>query len=155
MLTDVVFGEVFEYNASLVSNPQLIEGIIDNYFDGSSEALWDVIAEWYNPNEGTWIPLSYNASTIVANGDSATYTITWDISKDLEFVDAMYENSYEYLPLRINEATSTDLWGSWGTFGTYNDWQPIVISESSGFLDISVYKFDNSTGWEIDSVFFV
>jgi len=94
LLTDVVFGHVFEYNASLISNPQTIEGIIDNYFQGSSEALWDVIAEWYNPNKREWIPLAFNSSTILANGDSATYTITWDISKDLSFVNSMYENRY-------------------------------------------------------------
>jgi hypothetical protein len=151
LLTDVIFGQVFGYNASLISNPQNIEGVIDNYFEGSSESLWDVIAEFYDPNLRDWVPLAYNASTIIANGDSATYTITWDISKDLSFVKSMYDYNYEYLPLRINEATSSDLWGSWGLFsGGSQNWQPVVISESSGYLDISAFEFNDVTGWELD-----
>ncbi|GAI93047.1 unnamed protein product, partial [marine sediment metagenome] len=126
----------------------------DNYFQGSSESLWDLIAEFYDPNLREWIPLAYNASTIVANGDSATYTITWDISKDLSFVNSMYDNKYEYLPLRINPSTSSDLWGSWGLFsGSSNDWQPIVISESASNLDISAFEFNDITGWELDNSF--
>ena len=152
LLTDVVFGQVFEYNSSLTSNVQSIEGIIGNYTLGSPEALWDVIAEWYDPNKKDWIPLAVTSSTIISAGDTADYSITWDINKDTSFVDSIYNNNYEYLPLRINEGDSSDLWGSWGVFsGSSAEWQPIVIGESGGDLDISIFSFNDITGWELDS----
>ncbi|NVM54331.1 MAG: DUF2341 domain-containing protein, partial [Candidatus Helarchaeota archaeon] len=146
LLTNLVFGHVFEYNSSLPSNEQELMGVIENYF-GTTE-VWDVIAAYYNPLEKAWVPMATDPTTILSNG---SYTITWDINEDLSFINSMYNFSYEYLPMQVAPAQGSDLWGSWGTFSASEEWKPIIISEVTSNLDISVYKFDTVNGWELDS----
>ena len=145
LLTDVLFGEVFAFNVSDLSNPHTITGVIENYFDGSSETLWDIIMEYYDPTVNRWVPLALNSTTIVANGDSADYEIVWDISRDRDFIASLYDREfrYEYLPLPVAYPSDSDIWGSWGTFGNSSLWQPLVLQEAGGAIDISIYNFDS------------
>ncbi|KKN12641.1 hypothetical protein LCGC14_1014410, partial [marine sediment metagenome] len=145
LLTDLVFGHIFDYNFTALSNEQEIGGIIENFFGTTN--IYDVIAEYYSPLERQWIPLSTDSATILSNG---TYSITWDINRDVSFYLSMDDYSYEYLPLQVVPPSSTDLWGSWGVFSDNMTWQPIIVSEINDNLDITVYEFDNETGWEID-----
>ncbi|MFW9873228.1 MAG: LamG-like jellyroll fold domain-containing protein, partial [Candidatus Thorarchaeota archaeon] len=147
LISNLVFGEILDYNASALSNEHILDGIIENYLQGSSTSLWDVIGEYYDPLQKTWIPLATDSATIQTDG---SYEITWDIDRDESFIASMYNFSYEYLPLQIASATSSDLWGSWGTFSD-DTWRPIIVSDASSNIDISVYKFDHLNGWEIDT----
>ncbi|MFW9970897.1 MAG: LamG domain-containing protein, partial [Candidatus Odinarchaeota archaeon] len=151
LLTDLVFGHIFEFNMSLNSNEQTIKGVIEEYLDGSTATLWDVIIEYYSSEYREWIKLATDPATIVAQGNSANYSITWDINEDLGFLEGMYDLEYGYLPLQIAPKTQADLWGSW-IFDS-NEWKPIIISKSGLNLDITVYKFNGTGGWIIDSSF--
>ncbi|RLI94609.1 MAG: hypothetical protein DRO90_01760, partial [Candidatus Altiarchaeales archaeon] len=150
LLTDLVFGEVFKYNATAINNINEINGTIMDLFDTASMNLWDVVAEYYDPDKLEWVPLYLNSTSIVLNGSDANYNLVWDINSDSEFHESMREFKYNFLPLEVAKLTSKDLWGTWGKFGA-NAWQPILISESDSKLDITIYKFDEQSGWLIDS----
>ncbi|KKN19377.1 hypothetical protein LCGC14_0946350, partial [marine sediment metagenome] len=146
LITDLVFGHIFEYNSSLFSNENLIEGEIKNYF-GSLD-LWEVISQYYNPLEKVWVPMATDSATILSNG---SYSITWDIDKDSAFKASMYDFSYGYLPMQAVAIQNSDLWGSWAMFDSSGEWKPIIISDTGSNLDISVYRFNEGLGWELDS----
>ncbi|MHA1933308.1 MAG: hypothetical protein ACW96X_12245, partial [Promethearchaeota archaeon] len=146
LLTDLVFGHIFEYNSSLLSNENLIEGEIENYFGSTN--LWDVISQYYNPLEKVWVPMATDSATILSNG---SYSITWDIDQDQEFKDSMYDFTYGYLPMQAVAVGNQDLWGTWGTFDSSSTWKPLIISESASNLDISIYNFSDTSGWALDT----
>ncbi|MHA2031628.1 MAG: hypothetical protein ACW99Q_19800, partial [Candidatus Kariarchaeaceae archaeon] len=146
LLTDLVFGEIFEYNSSSIINEQDITGEISNFFGTTN--LWDIISSYYNPSTNEWIPMAVEPATIYTNG---SYSITWDINKDPSFKNSIYNFSYGYLPYRVVGETSSDLWGSWGIFAN-DTWQPLIISDVASNIDISIYSFDNVTGWALDSI---
>ncbi|KKM73236.1 hypothetical protein LCGC14_1412520, partial [marine sediment metagenome] len=146
LLTDLVFGHVFDYNFTDISNEQDIGGVIGNFFGTTN--VWDIIAQFYSPLERQWIPLATDSATILSDG---TYSITWDINRDPNFYLTMDDFSYEYLPLQVVPPSNLDLWGSWGIFLNKEIWQPIIVSEINGNLDITLYEFDNETGWEINA----
>ncbi|MHA2031493.1 MAG: hypothetical protein ACW99Q_19115, partial [Candidatus Kariarchaeaceae archaeon] len=148
LVTDLVFGEIFEYNYSSISNVQTIDGVIENYLQGTSTNVWDLIAEFYSPLENAWIPLSTDSATILSNG---SYSVTWDISRDYDFLNSMYDIQYDYLPFQVISPDTNDLWGSWGVFNNSGVWQPIIVSKSGADLDISIYKFNNISGWQLDN----
>ncbi|KKN32875.1 hypothetical protein LCGC14_0809430, partial [marine sediment metagenome] len=147
LLTNLMFGSIFEYNSSSFDNIQDIEGTIQNYFGNVN--LWDVISEYYSPIENQWVQLATDPATIYSNG---SYQITWDIDADPAFYSQMYNFTYEYLPMQIAPATNNDLWGSWGIFESNAPWQPLVISKVGSNLDISIFEYDNSSGWALDSL---
>ncbi|KKL62630.1 hypothetical protein LCGC14_2183280, partial [marine sediment metagenome] len=123
-----------------------IDGVITNFFDTTN--AWDVITEYYSPITREWIPLAYDSSVILSNG---SYSITWDINRDISFYKAMDDFTYEYLPFQVVSPDDQDLWGSWGLFDNNLTFKPLIISEVNNNLDISVYKFNNLSGWEVDS----
>ncbi|KKM76196.1 hypothetical protein LCGC14_1382590, partial [marine sediment metagenome] len=141
LLTNLVFGSIFEFNSSSFENIQDIEGAVQNYFGDVN--LLDIIAEYYSPIENQWVQLAIDPATIYSNG---SYHITWDIDADPAFYLQMYEFTYEYLPMQIAPATYNDLWGSWGVFGHNTPWQPLVISKVGSNLDFSIYEYDNTSG---------
>ncbi|KKL47980.1 hypothetical protein LCGC14_2330110, partial [marine sediment metagenome] len=146
LITDLIFGSIFEYNSSLLSNEKLIKGEIQNYFGSTN--LWDVISQYYDPLQKEWVPMATDSATILSNG---SYSITWDISKDLDFKASMYNFSYGYLPMQAVAIQNNDLYGSWGTFGNADEWEPLVISNTGSNLDISVYSFNKTSGWELNT----
>ncbi|KKM28087.1 hypothetical protein LCGC14_1568200, partial [marine sediment metagenome] len=146
LLTDLVFGDVLKYNSTAFQNEQDIKGTITNFFD--SVNMWDVVSQYYNPLEKVWIPMATDSATILSNG---SYSITWDIDKDSAFKASMYDFSYGYLPMQAVAIQNSDLWGSWAMFDSSGEWKPIIISDTGSNLDISIYRFNESLGWELDS----
>ncbi|KKL74412.1 hypothetical protein LCGC14_2065150, partial [marine sediment metagenome] len=133
-------------NFTAITNEQDIGGVIQNFF--GSVNVWDVVAQFYSPLQRQWIPLATDSATILSNG---SYSITWDLNRYPAFFTSNDDLSYEYLPLQVIPPSNIDLWGSWGVFLNNMTWQPIIVSEISNNLDITVYEFDNETGWQIDS----
>ncbi len=146
LYSDLIFGHYFDYNYSAMSNEQDIEGTISNFFDTTD--VWDIVNEFYNPEENEWIPLSYDSATILTNG---SYKVTWDINRNPEFFYNMDDFEYGYLPLQAVPLSSEQIWGSWATFSDSGDWQPFIVSEIGGNLDITIYEYNSSTGWEVDT----
>jgi len=150
LLTDLVFGDIFEFDVNNLENVNNISGIIENYLDDGTE-LWDVVAQYYNVQEKEWIPLYTDPTTIVSHGNSATYTITWDVNQDANFTDSMCNFTYEYLPLQVTPLTDSDIWGSWGKFYAGGEWQPILVSNDGSNIDVTIYEFNEENGWVVDS----
>jgi len=143
LLADTIFGECISYDDKSNYNPVNFSGIIEN-FESPSE-LWDVIVQYYSPIEDQWINLAIESTTIMESGD---YEVIWDINDDEFFLEQMRDFSYDYLPMKIGYLTGETIWGTWGKFG--DNWQPILILDEGGKINIEVYQFDNSSGWLID-----
>ncbi|KKL82920.1 hypothetical protein LCGC14_1979940, partial [marine sediment metagenome] len=146
LITNLVFGQIFDYNSSLVSNSFLIEGEISNIFDSTD--MWDVVSQYYDPLKKEFVPMATDSATILSDG---SYSIVWDIAQDSNFKANMYNFTYGYLPMQAVAVQNNDLWGSWGTFGNASIWSPLVISDTGSTLDISVYSFNETLGWELNA----
>ncbi|MBA7682881.1 hypothetical protein ES703_91237 [subsurface metagenome] len=144
LLTNLVFGDILEYDSAAFDNIHYLTGLINDTM--GSDALWDIIAEYYNLVENKWIPLATEPA-IITNGE---YNITWDISRDFNFTSSMYNFTYEYLPMQVTSITNSNIYGSWGRFYADGEWQPILILTDGLNIDIVIYKFDNETSWLID-----
>ncbi|KKM94021.1 hypothetical protein LCGC14_1202500, partial [marine sediment metagenome] len=149
LLTDLVFGDIIEYDDSLSINEFDFTGSF--YLQNTQLNLWDVIAKYYNPIVSNWVPLYTDPAVIQSAGPDGTYTITWDINQDKDFMDSMYNFTYEFLPLRVTPTTDNDIWGSWGIFNSTGKWRPIILLDTASQLDIVIYDFDSINGWVINT----
>ncbi|KKN31217.1 hypothetical protein LCGC14_0826180, partial [marine sediment metagenome] len=150
LLTDLVFGDIIEYDDSLPSNIYDFTGSF--YLQNTPINLWDVVAQYYNPLGRKWVPLYSDPAVIQTYGpDNGSYTITWDINQDKDFFDSMYNFTYEFLPLRVTPTTSNNIWGSWGVFDQTDEWKPIILLDIASQIDFVIYEFDSVNGWIVDT----
>ncbi|KKN47283.1 hypothetical protein LCGC14_0664460, partial [marine sediment metagenome] len=150
LITDLVFGDIVEYDDSLPSNIYDFTGTF--YLQNTPLNLWDVVAQYYSPIENNWVPLYSDPTVIQTSGpNDASYTITWDINQDIEFMYTMYNFTYEFLPLRVTPTTSNNIWGSWGIFDLTGEWKPIILLDTASQIDIVIYEFDAVNGWIVDT----
>ncbi|KKL21723.1 hypothetical protein LCGC14_2442590, partial [marine sediment metagenome] len=150
LLTDLVFGDIIDYDATLPSNVFDFTGTF--YLQNTPLNLWDIVAQYYNPIDTKWLPLYSDPAVIQASGpNDGSYTITWDINQDIDFLYTMYNFTYEFLPLKVAPTTSSNIWGSWGVFDSSGKWKPIVLLDTASQIDIIVYEFDSVNGWIVDT----
>ncbi|GAH45722.1 unnamed protein product, partial [marine sediment metagenome] len=149
LLTDLVFGDIIDYDPTLDINEFDITGSF--YLQNTDINLWDLVASYYDPLACDWIPLYTQPATVQSAGSYADYVITWDINQDKDFMDLMYNFTYEFLPMRITSESSSDIWGSWGIFDASGEWKPILLLDVSSQIDVVIYKFDAINGWIVDT----
>ncbi|KKN07180.1 hypothetical protein LCGC14_1069780, partial [marine sediment metagenome] len=149
LITDLVFGDIIDFNPDLTVNEFDITGSF--YLQNTQINLWDVVAKFYDPLAADWIQLYTQPAVIQTAGLNADYTITWDINQDKDFMDIMYNLTYEFLPMRVAPISSS-IWGSWGIFDLSGEWKPILLVDSASQIDVIIYKFDSVSGWIVDTV---
>ncbi|KKN44461.1 hypothetical protein LCGC14_0692870, partial [marine sediment metagenome] len=150
LLTDLVFGDIIEFDDSLPSNIYDFTGTF--YLQNTPLNLWDVVGQYYNPLDNNWVPLYADPAVIQTYGpNDGSYTITWDINQDIDFLYTMYNFTYEFLPLRVAPTTSNNIWGSWGVFDLTGEWKPIILLDTASQIDIIIYEFDSVNGWIVDT----
>ncbi|KKK67710.1 hypothetical protein LCGC14_2951350, partial [marine sediment metagenome] len=148
LISDLVFGDIIDYDPTLSSNIFDFTGTF--YLQNTPINLWDTVAKYYDPLASDWIPLYTQPAVIQTAGSYADYTITWDINQDKDFMDLMYNLTYDFLPLKVVDVSSTNIWGSWGVFDVSGEWRPVLILDSASQIDIVIYEFDSVNGWVID-----
>ncbi|KKL49991.1 hypothetical protein LCGC14_2309970, partial [marine sediment metagenome] len=150
LLTDLIFGDIIEFDDSLPSNIYDFTGTF--YLQNTLLNLWDVVGQYYNPINNNWVPLYADPAVIQTSGpNDGRYTLTWDINQDIDFLYTMYNFTYEFLPLRVAPTTINNIWGSWGVFDLTGEWKPIILLDTASQIDIIIYEFDSVNGWIVDT----
>ncbi|TXT67760.1 MAG: hypothetical protein BAJALOKI1v1_10023 [Promethearchaeota archaeon] len=151
LISDVVFGDIFEFDANSPFNVYELTGAINT---ANNTELMSVICSYYSATQNQWIPIQTTSSELTVAGEYSTFNITWDMNYDYSFLNTLYTQSYAYLPMRIVNPFEIDtVWGSWGVFtdASYTESQPILLINNSGALDIQIFTFDPASGWLLNT----